>query len=230
MRTDRPLKHPGPATTNGVIYAAPTRTSSCCTAGSGRERTPPRAEWMNAGLRIRRTACNQTDRLRVLSMGPRSPRAAAAPRSSAALRVTEPIRIDGRLDEEAWSRAVPVTDFTQVAGGGAPASGADGGAHPLRRGRALRRRADVRQPAAHHPAGAARRQPPLRLAHGDLRLVPRSPHRLRLRGEPVRGAPRPDARRRRTTPGTRSGRRHTSTTRVGRRRCVSPSASFASTR
>jgi hypothetical protein len=32
-----------------------------------------------------------------------------------ALRVSEAIRVDGRLDEEAWSRAVPVTEFTQVA-------------------------------------------------------------------------------------------------------------------
>jgi hypothetical protein len=31
-----------------------------------------------------------------------------------ALAITEPIRIDGRLDEAAWARAVPVTGFTQV--------------------------------------------------------------------------------------------------------------------
>jgi hypothetical protein len=31
-----------------------------------------------------------------------------------ALRVTEPIRIDGRLDEAAWAAATPVTTFTQV--------------------------------------------------------------------------------------------------------------------
>jgi hypothetical protein len=37
----------------------------------------------------------------------------AAPTVSA-LRIEEPIRIDGRLDEEAWARAVPVSEFTQV--------------------------------------------------------------------------------------------------------------------
>jgi hypothetical protein len=31
-----------------------------------------------------------------------------------ALRIVESIRVDGRLDEEAWSRATPVTDFTQM--------------------------------------------------------------------------------------------------------------------
>jgi hypothetical protein len=44
--------------------------------------------------------------------------------SIAAARVTEPIRIDGRLDEAAWSRAVPSTsDFIQVSpAAGLPAS------------------------------------------------------------------------------------------------------------
>jgi hypothetical protein len=49
---------------------------------------------------------------------PAEPASGLPPHSAAptvqALRVTEPIRIDGRLDEEAWSRAVPVTEFTQV--------------------------------------------------------------------------------------------------------------------
>jgi hypothetical protein len=33
----------------------------------------------------------------------------------AALRISEPIVIDGRLDEGVWARAAPVTDFTQIA-------------------------------------------------------------------------------------------------------------------
>jgi hypothetical protein len=48
-----------------------------------------------------------------------APRAGDLPPHSAApvahaLRIEEPIRIDGRLDEDAWRRAVPVTDFTQT--------------------------------------------------------------------------------------------------------------------
>ncbi len=38
---------------------------------------------------------------------------AAAPQLTS-LRVSEPIRVDGRLDEEVWSRATPATEFTQV--------------------------------------------------------------------------------------------------------------------
>jgi hypothetical protein len=58
---------------------------------------------------------------------PETPAAALAPHADApaaqAMRTSEPIRVDGILDEEAWGRATPVTEFTQmVPDEGRPAS------------------------------------------------------------------------------------------------------------
>ncbi|MDB4889635.1 MAG: putative rane associated hydrolase, partial [Gemmatimonadetes bacterium] len=43
----------------------------------------------------------------------RSTHVVAVPSATAAPRLG-PIKIDGRIDEEAWSKATPITDFTQI--------------------------------------------------------------------------------------------------------------------
>ena len=124
---------------------------------------------------------------------------APVPAISAALR-TAPISIDGRLDEDAWKQATPITEFRQQrpVEGGAPTLG-DRGAHPVRRRGALRRRAHER--AAWAPPASARRSPGATSCspQRQQRLVQLAHHRQ------DRGRPRS----RITTTSTRSGSRST---------------------
>ena len=84
-----------------------------------------------------------------------------------------PIVIDGRLDEPAWAAATPITTFTQVQPvDGAPGDAAHGGAIPLRCGRHLHRRADVRLARARAACGPA--DPPRSAARSRQRRCRRS--------------------------------------------------------
>ncbi|CAA9302707.1 MAG: hypothetical protein AVDCRST_MAG89-583 [uncultured Gemmatimonadetes bacterium] len=81
---------------------------------------------------------------------------------------------------------------------GAARIGAHRGAGAVRRRGAVRGRSTARLGAGEHAAGAARHvDGGVGLADGDPGQLPRPPHRLRSGAEPVGGAARPDARRRR---------------------------------
>ena len=81
--------------------------------------------------------------------------AAPVPSAAAVLR-SSPIAIDGKLDEEAWRAATPITQLRQTQPGeGDAGHAADRDPHPLRRRGALHRREDERADGA-EPASAPR--------------------------------------------------------------------------
>ncbi len=108
-----------------------------------------------------------------------------------AVRVTTPMRVDGRLDEAVYSRVHPASGFIQMEPNGRSAGHReDRGLGLLRRRQRLRQLPGVGEPArrSDRQRDAARQQqhPPGRLGRVLVRHVPRSPQRHPVRGQLAR--------------------------------------------
>ncbi len=163
------------------------------------------------------------------------PGARQPPRVASAARREGAVVIDGLLDERGLARGQRAERLLAArAGRGRPLALRHRVPRAVRRRRALRRRARLRSRAGAHPrtAHAPRRRVVVRLDLGEDRLVPRSPHRLRLLDQPGRRAARRAAlQRRRVRPQLGrgvGGEARTSMARAGRPSCASRTGSCAS--
>ena len=96
------------------------------------------------------------------------------------------IDLDGRIDEDIWRTATPITDFTQQepVEGGVPSEQTES-PRRLRRGQPLHQRGAVRRPRGYPgiPAATGRQSAHRRPLHVDPRHLPGRAHRVFLRDQ-----------------------------------------------